>query len=348
MVGKAGALLHKNSPFRVALCFIYKIPATVNVRQSRAINGDPAHESINLFSDDARRDPYPLYDQIRNTSPVLQDPVSGHWMILNYDDVKRALTDHETFSSKYGPRWMIFIDPPRAYQAARPSSPRAFTPRSIVNLEPRIRAITRELLDQPIKRGEMDLAAELAIPLPMRVIAEMLGIPPADLTRFKRWVDVMLDMSHAIAGSSQSAGANSKFAAATAEMAAYLRQLLDLRRHNPTDDLLGRLQQAELDGERLNEAEILGFFQLLLLAGSETTTNLINNAILCLMENPGPIRPPALEHGPASLRHRGSPALSLAVAMDVSRYDPRRMSSSQPKRFPPGCWSCSNDGRCQP
>jgi cytochrome P450 len=228
-----------------------------------------------------------LYEQIRSAPPLLRDPQSGLWMIFDYDGVKRVLNDPGTFSSRHGPaEWLIFVDPPR-HTKVRALIALAFTPRSVANLEPRIRELSRQLLDQSIERGEMDLAADYAIPLPLMVIAEMLGIPLADRPRFKRWNDVILNMSYTVIGSEGAAEAAREFAAVTVEMNEYLTGLLKERREAPRDDLLTRLLEAKVDGERLTQQEILGFFQLLLLAGSETTTNLINNAILCFVENPG-------------------------------------------------------------
>jgi cytochrome P450 len=243
-------------------------------------------ERMDLFSDEARRNPYPLYDQIRNVSPVFQEPQTGLWMLFDYESVKRALNDHEVFSSKLGPaEWMIFQDAPR-HTKLRALISQAFTPRSISNLEPRIQEICRELLDPVIERGEMDLAEDFAIPLPTTVIAEMLGMPAADRPRFKGWNDALLAMSYTIPGGNEAKNAESDFRATTAEMNDYLTGLLKERRTTPKDDLLTRLVQAEVDGERLTQQDNVGFFQLLLLAGSETTTNLINNAILCFIDHP--------------------------------------------------------------
>jgi cytochrome P450 len=239
----------------------------------------------NLFFDAARRDPYPLYEQIRSTSPVLREPQGGLWMLFDYESVKRALTDHVTFSSRHGPaEWMIFLDPPR-HSKLRGLISQAFTPRSISNLEPRIGELSRRLLESVVEQGEMDVAVDFAVPLPMAVIAEMLGVPVADRPRFIKWNDAILKMSYTVGATGPVDAIVQDFRAATAEMNEYLGELLPKRRRSPKDDLLTRLVQAELYGERLTQADILGFFQLLLLAGSETTTNLINNAILCLMEN---------------------------------------------------------------
>jgi cytochrome P450 len=132
----------------------------------------------------------------------------------------------------------------------------------------------------------MDLAADFSVPLPMMVIAQMLGIPAADWLRFKRWGDIMLSLSYAVSVGDEAAKAATAYSAATAEMNVYLNELLEQRRTAAKDDLLTKLVEAEVDGERLTGAEILGFFQLLLVAGTESTTNVLNNALLCFIENP--------------------------------------------------------------
>ena len=260
-----------------------------------------------LFTDDARRDPFALYHQVRSVAPVFHEPTSDIWMIFDYDGVKQALTDSETFSSKRGPDWLIFNDPPR-HSKLRALVSQAFTPRSIANLESRIRDLSRELLNASIKNGQMDLAMDFAIPLPLVVIAEMLGIPTEDRSRFRFWNDTLLRMSYTVVGPPAPEIVN-EFIATTKEMNTYLTGLLDMRRKSPTDDLLTRLIQAEVDGERLTQDEILGFFQLLLLAGSETTTNLINNAFICFMDHPEQLD---------RLRH--SPDLLPSAIEEVLRY----------------------------
>ena len=241
-----------------------------------------------MFSDDNRRDPYPMYERIRAVSPVLNDPQSGLWFVFDYDDVLRVLSDHQTFSSAAGPaQWLVFVDPPR-HTKLRALVSKGFTPRSVANLEARIVGLSRRLLDETIAAGTMDLARDFAVPLPMRVIAELLGIAANDRADFSRWNDAILNMSYTIGRrDEQAAQAVAEFSAVSAEMNDYLTAMLEERASEPRDDLLTRLMNAEIDGERLTQADILGFFQGLLLAGSETTTNLINNAILCLIENPG-------------------------------------------------------------
>jgi cytochrome P450 len=241
-----------------------------------------------LFSVEVRRNPYPAYDFMRRTSPVyyVPPPFDG-WMIFSYPEVKRALNENETFSSKVPapPHWFIFSDPP-GHTRLRALISQAFTPRMVANLEPRIRQISRELLDKVADRSEIDLAAEYSVPLPMMVISEMFGMPPAEWPQFKRWSDGILKLSYTRSGGEEAAAGLREFTAVTEEMNEYLTGMIAQRRAAPQDDLLTRLMQAEVNGERLSQPELLGFFQLLMVAGQETTTNLINNAILCLIENP--------------------------------------------------------------
>lgn len=249
-----------------------------------------------LFSDKVRRNPFAMYDYMRRDTPVFRvPPPFNFWMIFDYEGVKRALTDQEAFSSAVpGPLdWFIFLDPPRHTKLRRLLAT-AFTPRVVAGLEARIRELSRQLLDRSIRHGEMDLAADYAVPLPMMVIAEMIGIPLSDWERFKRWSDGILRLSYTLRGidDAEAARAFDGFIAVTGEMKAYLAGMMEQRRGmrgktgSPSADLLWRLMEAEVDGERLTDQEILGFFQLLILGGQETTANLINNAILCFLENP--------------------------------------------------------------
>jgi cytochrome P450 len=230
-------------------------------------------------------------------------------MIFDYEGVKRVLNDYDAFSSRCGYDWLLFSDPPR-HTKLRGLLAQAFTPRSVANLEPRIRGLSRELLDRTVERGEMDLAEDFAVPLPMLVIAEMLGVPAADRPRFHRWSEVILNMSYTIGDRGEAArAADAAFRDVTVEMNAYLTDALAERRAAPKDDLLTRLLNAEVDGERLTQAEILGFFQLFIVGGQETTTNLINNAVLCFVENPDQLA-----------RLRAAPGLLPSAVEEVLRY----------------------------
>ena len=247
---------------------------------------------LDLVSDDVRRDPYPLYAQLRRDVPLLHEPSADLWMIFDYEHVRRTLTDHDTFSSRAAPPggqpldWLIFQDPPRQTRL-RALIQRAFTSRAVAAMEPRIHALASALLDAAMVGERMDVAADFATPLPIMVIAEMIGIPIADRLRFQGWSDVILALSDTVSsGGRGGEPAVAAYRAATGEMRAYLAELVDRRRIAPADDLLTRLVEAEVDGERLGETDLLGFFQLLLVAGSETTTNLIGNAVRCLADDP--------------------------------------------------------------
>jgi cytochrome P450 len=291
---------------------------------------------FDIFSEEMRRNPFATYAQIRSATPVARiPPPFDAWAIFDYQGVKQVMNDHETFSSQVpAPRnWFLFQDPP-AHSKLRALVSKAFTPGSIANLEPRLRSLSRGLLDKQSSRREMDLAADFSVPLPMMVIAEMIGFPAADWPMLNRWSLVILQLSHTRSGDVKSANALADFAAITSEMAAYLASLTSARRSDPRDDLLTRLVEASVDGERLSPEEILGFVQLLILAGQETTTNLINNAVLCFLEHPEQLA-----------RVREDLALLPSAIEEVLRYrspflwmmrTPRREVELQGQRIPPG------------
>jgi cytochrome P450 len=258
---------------------------------------------MDLFSDDMRRNPYPAYNHVRSGSPVFHLPPFDLWMIFDFEGVKRALVDHDSFSSdlKHVPGngnpgdWFNFFDPPR-HTKLRALISKAFTPTTVANLVPRIRDLSRQLVDQTIEHGEMDLAADFSIPLPMLVIAEMIGIPVEESLRYKRWSDVILKLANTFSKDEEAGMTFSEYRAVTLEMKDFLSDLIAQHKATHQDDLLTRLVEAEVNGDRLTELEILGFVQLLLVAGQETTTNLINNSILCFIENPDQLA--RLQSGP--------------------------------------------------
>ena len=271
---------------------------------------------MDLFSEDIRRNPYPAYDRMRGVAPAFHLAPFDLWMIFDFEGVKRALTDHDSFSSDLSHipghgnpgEWFIFFDPPR-HSKLRALISKAFTPRVVANLEPRIRELSRQLLDETIERGAMDLATDYAVPLPMRVIAEMVGVPAEDWPRYKRWSDTILKIANTFTGDEEAARTLAEYAAVTDEIRAFLPELVARRRAEHRDDLLTRLVEAEVDGERLTPEELLGFVQLLLIAGQETTANLINNAVLCLVENPDQLA-----------RLRANPTLLPSAIEEVLRY----------------------------
>jgi len=265
---------------------------------------------MNIFSDEVRRNPYPVYARMRAECPVLYlPPPFDGWLVFDYEGVKWALSDHEAFSSQVpAPHWFIFMDPP-AHTKLRALISKAFTPRMIANLESRIRELTKDLLDPALAKTESELANEFSVPLPMKLIAGMIGIPPEEWQRFKRWSDSILKLSYARSGGAEGEESVLEFRAVTAEMNDYLGEMIAERQRSPKDDLLTRLIEAEVDGERLSQEEILGFFQVLILAGQETTTNLINNALLCFLEHPAELE-----------RVRKTPQLLPSAIEEVLRY----------------------------
>jgi len=267
--------------------------------------------TTDFFSDDVRRDPYPLYAQMRSHSPVLQvPPPFDAWMVFDYEGVKRVLSEHALFSSRVpAPRnWFIFSDPPQ-HTKMRALISRAFTPKMIAGLESSIRDLSRRLLDSVIEKGAMDLALDYAVPLPMQVIAGMIGLETSDWPTFKRWSDTILRLSYARAGGETAQQSGRDFTEVTAEMSTALQFMCEERRTTPRDDLLTRLLGAEVNGERLKHEEILGFVQLLVVGGQDTTANLINNSILCLYDNPGQLQ-----------QLRSNPALLTSAIEEVLRF----------------------------
>jgi len=226
------------------------------------------------------QNPFPWYDAMRSTSPIMRDPKSGLWMVFGYGDVQRTLSDWKAFSSERGrPRGenaqtalsssIISTDPPR-HRQLRSLVEQAFTPKQVRALEPRIAELVDELLSKVERTGSMDFVQDFAYPLPVIVIAEILGIPAADRDAFKRWSD-------AVVTGDQSG---------SREMGVYFARLIEQRRAEPADDLISGLLAAQVDGEHLDTQELLGFCILLLVAGNETTTNLLANTLLCWQDAP--------------------------------------------------------------
>src|SRR5437764_93979 len=240
--------------------------------------------------------PFEWYRTMRATQPVFKHPDWGGWQVFRYADVARVLSEYATFSSA-GHRMakaegsqdeanpigssILQMDPPRHCQR-RNLVTQAFTPRMVAQLEPRINTITHELLDHVIASCQMDVVENLAYHLPVTVIAELLGIPTELREDFKRWSDAI------VAGDEgQSEEERKALFHEIQGMYGYFTQVLEERRQHPQNDLVSALLAAEVDGQRLSNVELLGFCGLLLVAGNETTTNLLGNMILCFDENPG-------------------------------------------------------------
>lgn len=239
---------------------------------------------FNPFSPEFKADPYPSYAALRAESPVHQTGM-GFWAISRYDDVSFVLKNPQLYSSAgmgqgsidgQGTRTIINTDPPD-HTYMRNLVNRAFTPRMVAELEPRIREITRELLDA-VDGDALEIVDDLAVPLPVRIIAEILGVEPERREDFKRW-------SNAVVGN-VGAGMAGDGAAERQEFWEYFNQAVAQRQRAASDDLISALVRADEAEGRLSSDEIVAFSMLLLIAGNETTTNLIGNAMRALLEHP--------------------------------------------------------------
>lgn len=238
--------------------------------------------------------PFQWYKKMINDNPVVYDEdfihffgFQGAWHIFRYDDVQTVLNNHETFSSEYLPKvednplsfGLSLSDPPR-HKQLRLLVSKAFTPKAIDNMKIWIEKITHQLLDQVSDFGEMDVTKDLATPVPIQVIAKMLGVPYKDSDKFKEWSIMILKQPSEVEGGAEN------FFRSQQEMAQYFMKMFEMRKEQPKDDLISDLLQAEVDGEVLSTQDLLGFCITLLVAGNETTTSLISNSILTFIENP--------------------------------------------------------------
>ncbi|MDQ2715082.1 MAG: cytochrome P450 [Chloroflexota bacterium] len=239
---------------------------------------------------------YSWFEEMRAQHPAFHDEKTHLWQAFRYKDILSILTDYNRFSSQafgvagsFLKDTLVAKDPPD-HRKLRNLVNQAFTPRAVAHLSERVTQLTQELLDKVREQGKMDIVADMAFPLPAKVIAELLGVPAEDWDIFQRWARV--DSSE-MAVTRQEAGRSME-----EEMADYFSALLKERRRTPREDLISTLSTAEVDGERLSESELVNFCTLLLAAGQETTKNLIANAIVCFTDHPDAmerlIREPAL------------------------------------------------------
>ncbi|NRF70005.1 cytochrome P450 [Aquincola sp. S2] len=248
-------------------------------------------------------DPYTHYARMRATTPVSFNPALQMWEVYRYADIQSVLADPATFSSDLSAyQTMATMDPPRHTQL-RKLVARAFTSKLMASLEPSIQAITDALLDRVEHTGRMDAIADLAFALPVTVIAELLGLPASDRERFKQWSVPAIRVAEA---ELHGQPPEPEWLAAVDELMAYLGALAEQRRSAPREDLISGLVHAEIDGARLTAEEITSTCRLLLIAGFETTANLIGNTLQLLLAHPA-----ALE------RVRSDPE-QLAGAIDES------------------------------
>ena len=238
-------------------------------------------------------DPYPLYTRLRAEAPVYRNDELGFWVLSRYDDVAAGFRDHAAFSnangvmvepSVWGPNASKFIsflgmDPPQ-HTAMRGLISRAFTPRRVAALEPRIREIAGKYLDAAVERGSFDFMTELAAALPLDVISELIGVPEADRAQVRRLVDQMLHREEGMRGVPPAA------VEAGMLITEYYLSLIAARRRVPAEDLLSALVDAETVGTPLSDADLVAFLFLLVAAGIETTTHLLGSAWYWAWRNP--------------------------------------------------------------
>lgn len=258
--------------------------------------------AYDLWSQATRANPQALYARIRREDPVhrmttahSQMPI---WLLTRYDDCVAMLKDqrfgkdqHQNLPKDVAERWwgppdspddpwtminrhMLNLDPPD-HTRLRALVHKVFTPRMVEDLRPRIAAIADDLLDEMAGQSEADYIASFAFPLPIIVIAEMLGIPAADRDQFRKWAKSLLF-----------SGDEDDNRESLMEFGLYMNALIDDRHDNPQDDIISGLVQAEEDGDKLDRMETMSMLFLLLVAGHETTVNLIGNGTLALIQHP--------------------------------------------------------------
>jgi len=281
---------------------------------------------VDLFDPAFKANPYPTYARLRSTAPVHRITLPdgrGVWLITRYDavlavlkderfvkDWRNALTPEQLAQVPSIPevmkplsKNMLDTDPPD-HERLRALVSKAFTPRLVERMRGRVQGIAGALLDAPEGRGEMDLIDDYAFPLPVTVIAELLGVPTEDRDRFREWSDA------AVSGNASQEYMETILIPHMQAFTDYLRAMFEEKRRNPKDDLISALVQAEEAGDKLSEDELLGMVFLLLIAGHETTVNLIGNGVLALLEHPDQLQ---------SLR--GDPSLTKSAVEELLRYD---------------------------
>jgi len=280
---------------------------------------------VDLASPEFKADPYPFFARLREQAPVCRVVLPGGqaaWLITRYEDVaaalkeerlakdrSKALTPDQAARQPWIPamfrpltRNMLDLDPPD-HTRLRGLVQKAFTPRLVERMRVRAQSLTEELLDAALRSRRADLIRDYALPVPTTIIAEMLGVPVEDRHRFHRW-------SRVIVASDPSGPGMLKAIPPVLFFLRYIRRLVSARRADPRDDLLSALARAEEAGDQLDEDELLAMIFLLLVAGHETTVNLIGNGTLALMRNPGQME-----------KLRAEPSAIRSAVEELLRYE---------------------------
>jgi cytochrome P450 len=265
-----------------------------------------SHYTWNDFTSPAfKANPFPAWEDLRTTEPLYRFLVTEQqyaWMVTRYEDAQAILKDQRFIKNRMtllseeekdqmersSPTLkllsynMLAADAPDHSRLRRLVS-KTFTPRMIEGLRNRIQQITDDLLDQVQERGEMNIINDFAFPLPVTVICEMLGIPAEDRQQFRKWSNAILDQSAPFE-------ANREAPPEVEEFTNYLRGLIDIKSRHPDDRLVSQLVQVEEGGDRLSESELISMIFLLIVAGHETTVNLIASGTLALLQHPEQMR----------------------------------------------------------
>ncbi|MFI5327243.1 MAG: cytochrome P450 [Candidatus Rokuibacteriota bacterium] len=268
-------------------------------------------------------DPYPTYHRLRAEDPVHHSAL-GFWVLTRYPDVMTMLRDprltKEPIAAFVAARFGMAVPPPGLGLSMLDRDPpdhtrlrglvsKAFTPKALESLRPGIQQIVDDLLADAAGRGQMDLIEEFAYPIPVRVICEMLGVPVRDHERFKGWgLDIARGLDAIMLPPDSEVGQRS--VAGRRALAEYFRELIAKRRASPRDDMLSALIAAEEAGDKLNEEELLATCILLLVAGHETTVNLIGNGTLALLRHPDQLQ-----------KLRENPGLIVTAVEELLRFD---------------------------
>lgn len=263
-----------------------------------------------LLSKDFIANPYPVYHQLRSQAPICWSDAWGCWLLTRYSDVESTLRDYERFSSfgrvtaviqqevpeplleqiqplvRHYSAGLINVDPPD-HTRLRALVHKAFTPRVLERLKPRIQNIVDDYLDKVYPNGHMDLIRDLAFPLPATVIAELMGVPTEDRDQFKEWSDRIVEFQATPRPTPQVLLRSQQ---ALLELREYFRGIYAQRRREPREDLISALVAIEEQGDKLSEEELLATCVSILLGGHETTTNLIGSGMVLLLKNPDQLR----------------------------------------------------------
>ena len=275
--------------------------------------------TFNPFDEATRRDPFPTYARARREHPVYEHPDFPIVSVFRYADIQAILKDPVTWSNNFPPPpgvdptmfpepSMLGQDPPQ-HTRLRGLVNQAFTPRIIRRLESRMHEIANELLDRALEQRDVDLIQALTYPLPVTVIAEIIGVPAEDREQFKRWSDAAVENLGNLLFVPPSPEQMLEFRGRFDQMRGYFIALAEERRRQPREDLLTGLVQAEVEGSKLTHEEMIQMLVLLLVAGNETTTTLIGNATLALLDHPD-----------ALTRLRAHPDLLPSAIEEVLRY----------------------------